>query len=199
MGMGMIKGLRCAVAVVFLCLPGAAHAVEYSADAVFHGNRGASGTNKIYISNGKIRVQPTGDPAYEIFDGAKKIDDIVVPAKKLIIAQGPKTAQLRGVRYSVGPDLCAKISTPAAPATCKKLGSELVNGRVAEKWQFNRTVHGRNLASTIWIDRSLDAIVKVLRDGKVSYELLNVHFAPQPASLFVIPAGFQTKQVPDAK
>jgi len=196
----MIKGLRGGAAIILLCVPTAARAVEFSADAVFHGSRGATGTNKVNVSNGKIRVQPVGDPAYEIFDNAKQIDYIIVPPKKLILAQGPNTAHLRGARYNVGADLCAKISIPAAPAVCTKQGLDKVGGRVVEKWQFTRTtVHGRHLASTIWIDRSLDAIVRVVWGGRVSYELLNVHFGPQAASLFAIPRNFQIKQMADPK
>jgi hypothetical protein len=198
-GTGMIKGLQCVMAVGLLCMPTAALALEFSADAVFHGGRGASGTNKVYVSNGKIRVQPVGDPAYEIFDEAKTIDYIIVPAKKLIIAEGPVTGRMRVVRYSVGPDLCAKVTTATSPATCTKLGLDKVNGRIVEKWQFSRIVRGYHRTNITWIDRSLNAVVKVLKDGRVSYELLNVHLGPQPASLFVIPAGLQLKQNPDPK
>ena len=195
----MIKGIRCGAAIILLCLPTAAHALEYSADGVFHGNRGAMGTNKIYVSHGKVRIQPVGDAAYEIFDEAKQTDDIVVPAKKLILAQGLHTGQVRGVRYNVGPNLCSKVSTPSAPATCKKIGLDKIDGRVVEKWEFSRNARRQIITSTIWIDRSLDAVVKVVREGKVTYELLNVHLGPQAASLFVIPAGFQTKQMLDPK
>jgi hypothetical protein len=197
--MRMVKGLRRAAAVILLCLPTAARAVEFSADAVFHGSRGATGTNKVNVSNGQIRVQPVGDPAYEIFDNAKHIDDIIIPAKKLILAQGPHSANLRGARYSVGPNLCNKISTPAAPAICTKQGPDKLNGRLVEKWQFSRTMHGRKLDNTFWVDPGLNAIVKVERDGRVSYELLNIRPGAQPASLFTVPAGFQTKQMPDLK
>ena len=195
----MIKGSGCAVTSVLLCLSTAAQALEYSADVIFHGRKGTTITNKVklYVSGQKVRIEPVGGTIYEIFDLTKQTGWFVIAGKPTRVLPDPKAA-MRSARYSVGPNPCAKLFIEERPAGCKKLGADTVNGHAAEKWQFSRADHGRNIVWTAWIDRSLDAVVKVQRE-QVAFELLNAHFGPQPAGLFVVPAVAPPKPPPPVK
>jgi hypothetical protein len=198
----MIKSSGCALAAVLLCLSTAAQALEYSADAIFHGRKGTTTTNKlkVYVSGQKVRIQPIKGTPYDIFDLAKQAGWFVLPGKPTRVLPDPRAA-IRDARYHVEPSPCAKLFITEAPTACKKVGADTIDGRAAEKWQFGRTDHGKNIVWTAWIDRSLDAVVKVQRE-QVAFELLNVHFGPQPNELFVVPtvpAVLPQKQSPPQK
>jgi hypothetical protein len=200
----MIKHVRRVATALLLFLPTAARAVEYSADSVFHitpghVKQGPPTTSKVNFSNGKVRVQPTGDLSYEIFDTAKPAGYLVIAGKKMIYAQGPNSARLSMIRYNIGPNPCTTPASLKQRVACTRLGTETINGRVTEKWQYILTDRRGKLPRTIWIDRSLNAVLKALQGDKLSYELINIRFGPQPASLFVLPAGYKSKQLPDMK
>jgi hypothetical protein len=185
-GVSMIKRVRCAAAALLLGSATAAHAIEYSADSVYHGNKGALLTIKVFVSNGKIRLQTGTAKSFEILDLASRTGWFFEPAKdpkkKDTLVFDPIGA-IRSARYGVGPDLCTHLSTATAPATCRRLGTDPINGHIAERWQYDRSDRRRKVHKLVWVDRSLDAIVKVQGD-KVDYELLNVRPGPQPAALF---------------
>jgi hypothetical protein len=72
--------------------------------------------------------------------------------------------------------------------TCKKVGTETVNGRSCDKWEF--TKDGK-LDNTEWIDRKLHVIIKSVREDGSGFEFQNLKEGPQPESVFAIPAGYQ--------
>ncbi len=195
----MFRGIRFAAAALLLCLPTAAQALEYSADIAFHWEGTAPEAFKVYVSNEKVRIQRVGAKTYELIDEAKHTDFVINPDKKFYYAYGPTFARTHGARFDVGPNLCTKVSTPAMPATCTKLGLDKINGHVVEKWNFSRPSHGQKTVWTNWIDPSLNAVVKVNKGTLTTYQLLNVKLGPQPASLFVVPAGKTVKQLGDEK
>jgi hypothetical protein len=194
----MIKGLSWAATAIMLCVSTVAYALDYSADAVFHESPGKTNINKIFVSNGKMRIAPVGKTAYEILDPAKQVAVFVVPDKKMAIFRDPMGPQ-RAVRYNVGRNPCIGLAREMEVPTCKNLGMDKVNGHVTEKWLYTLTIRGKSFVRTIWVDRSLGALVKVQSDKGTTFELLNVRFGPQPASLFVVPPSPQTKQVPTQK
>jgi hypothetical protein len=193
--MTMIKSLQwvTTAGLFCFCLSTTAQAVDYSADAVFHETPGATRLNKVFVSNGNVRIEAAGQTTYEILDTAKQTGHFIVPGKKMSILPDPIAPQ-RGARYSVGPIPCVRLSSLKAPAACKKLGLDTVNGQVAEKWQYSLPQPGGTFVRTIWVDRRINAVVKVQRDKGVMFELLNIHLGPQPPSLFLVPTSSQTKQ-----
>lgn len=154
---------------------------------------------KVFFSQGRMRMEMSmgGQTRAMVTDLVKKKAYMLMPQQKMAMdmsgamesaqkqAQGPTPAQLA----AAGGDLCA-ISGEGR--TCKKLGSEKVNGRAATKWQMTEK-DGKT--STVWMD---DALMVMLRhesdDGTV--ELQNVKEGPQPDSLFQVPDGFQVMKSP---
>ncbi len=190
----MIKSVRLAAATVAIGMATAAQAVEYSAEGVAHNIQGQTRTTKIYVSNGKVRVEAQGGPSYEVIDTTKQTGFFVVPAKKLCVLQPAVMAAQNGAAYNVGMTPCIKIMATGGIVNCKKLGMDKLNGRPAEKWQLIQVVQGQSFSSTIWVDHGLGAIVKA-QSVRGTFEFRNVHFAPQPASLFVMPTGYATKTI----
>ena len=72
--------------------------------------------------------------------------------------------------------------------TCKKAGSETLNGRECDKWEFSK---GGQLEETNWIDKKIHVPVKSLHPDGTSWELQNIKEGPQAATLFEIPSGYQ--------
>jgi hypothetical protein len=194
----VIKGLSWAAAAIMLWAPTVANAVDYSADAVFHEIPGKTKIDKVFVSSGKVRIAPVGQTAYEVLDAAKQVAIFVVPDKKMATFRDPLGAQ-RAVRYNVGRIPCIGLAREMEQPTCKNLGMDKVDGHLTEKWLYTLTIHGKSFVRTLWVDRSLGALVKVQSDKGTTFELLNVHLGPQPASLFVIPPNPQTKQAPPHK
>jgi hypothetical protein len=198
----VIDGARLAAMAVAMCFVTAAQAQDYSAVAVAHNGTGQTRIIKIFASHGKVRVEPQGIPSYEILDTAKKEGYFIVPDKKVYLVQPPDMAQHNGAPYSVSPNPCEKISDRLNLATCKKLGSDKINGRVAEKWQVTAGDAKQLFTTTIWVDRDLNAVVKS-QSSRGTLEFQNLRIGPQPASLFVLPTGYSaqkpTLSSPDAR
>jgi hypothetical protein len=189
----VIDRLRLAATGVALCLATAAHAEDYSAVAVAHNSMGQTRTIKIFVSHGKVRVEPQGAPSYELLDTTKREGYFVVPSEKMYLVQPPDVALHNGAPYSVPMNPCEKISDKLNLATCKKLGADKINGRVTEKWQVSEGDAKQMFTTTIWVDRDLDAIVKS-QSSKGLLEFQNLRIGPQAANLFVLPTGYAVEK-----
>ncbi len=72
-------------------------------------------------------------------------------------------------------------------ATCKKLGSETVNGRACDKWEVTDKSGKKE---TLWIDQKLHFPVKST-DGQITSEFTNIKEGAQDAALFKVPPGYR--------
>ena len=88
--------------------------------------------------------------------------------------------------------------------SCNDMGAETINGRKAEKWEIRQSarlggdLNEQIILSRIWVDSKLHVWVKfestVGDTFIVSNELQDIQECPQPASLFVIPAGLRKSE-----
>jgi len=178
----------------------AARAQEFSAIGVARDTTGHVVHSKVYMSGNKVRNDPqeTGaasDQAYVILDLAQRTATVVNLGQKIYIQQSPAQARQSLQFYASGASPC-----PPAGAACKDDGSETLNGRNAEKWEISQAMQGQTLLTRVWVDTKLHVWTKVeVMAGAtlvLSNELQNVQEGPQPASLFVIPAGFREMTIP---
>jgi outer membrane lipoprotein-sorting protein len=72
-------------------------------------------------------------------------------------------------------------------ATCKKLGTETVNGRSCDKWEITDKSGKKE---TLWIDQKLHFPIKS-SDGQITTEFTNIKEGPQDPALFKVPAGYR--------
>jgi Domain of unknown function (DUF4412) len=71
--------------------------------------------------------------------------------------------------------------------TCKKLGTETVNGRSCDKWEITEK---SGKTETFWMDQKLHFPIKTIV-GDITTNYTNIKEGPQDASLFKIPDGYQ--------
>lgn len=133
---------------------------------------------------------PFGGNLSMIIDGASHTGYMLMPQAQMymeIHAEG--STDVQGMRnlesLSRGGDLCQ--GNPGS--TCKKIGSETVNGRSCDRWEMtDKNGH----KTTAWIDQKLYAMVRLQEyDGTVT-DLTNIKEGTQNASLFVVPAGYRS-------
>jgi hypothetical protein len=152
---------------------------------------------RIYMSKDKMRVEPQqqhnlmGGAA--IFNFATQTTDVLMPERKMYIefasGQGPQQRNFNYFRPLDVQNACGdwQKMAPNRGGTCKKIGSETVNGRDTVKYEGTAT---DGTVTDVWLDPTLRFPVKW--QGKNSGgELRNISVGSQPASLFEVPAGFQ--------
>lgn len=81
-------------------------------------------------------------------------------------------------------------------------GVETLNGRSTERWVKTTTMKdGKKETTTSWYDPELKISVREQLPGGLFRELRDIKIAPQPATLFQVPAGYQRveNETPPAK
>ncbi len=194
-------------------IPGGAQ--QFSADVV---TTPAKGTNtvRVYVGNAKMRLQTLENGQPEggmIWDGTQKTTTIVMdkdhsyiggsnsPVLNAMLNGSGAPTMLRLFAPSNTGDPCSdwnsavlryQDSTHKAPHfTCQSAGSDVVNGRPAQKWAVTTTdADGTTQSGYAWIDSKLH-VVSRSQDKNSEMDLQNVQEGPQPDALFQIPAGYR--------
>lgn len=166
---------------------------QFSADMKRSDPRGTEMNGKIYFGGKHIRFDmnsPRGEMIM-ITDADKKTSYMIMPAQKMYMEMNTQgMPNRRGPRM---PDV--KSYDPTNPCasregyTCKKVGTETVNGRTCDKWEF--TENSGNGKETVWIDQKLHFPVKTVSADGGTTEFTNIKEGAQDASLFEVPAGYQ--------
>ena len=166
---------------------------QFSADMSMKTEHGREGSmqGKMYFGGNKVRMDMStqGHDMEMIHDTTTKTTYMIMPQQRMYMEMSATSPMSRR-----GPDWkdfrnfdpnnpCA--SDPET--TCKKVGTEEVNGRQCDKWEFTRKDGGTR---TVWIDQKLHFPVRVVSKDS-SWDLTNVKEGKQDASLFTVPAGFQ--------
>lgn len=192
---------RFAVAVIFTFLFASSAVAQFpsgipqfSADMQATG-RGGGMNGKIYFGDKKMRFDMNmgGREQYMIHDMATQTSYMVMPQQKMYMEMHANAMGGRGPGARMSQ---IKPVDPANPCsmdenyTCKKEGTETVNGRSCDKWVFT----SKNNASdtrTVWIDQKLHFPIKTVGSEGETWEMSNIQEGTQPASLFEVPSGYQ--------
>jgi len=196
--------------VRFLCLTGflvigsLALAQDFSAD-VFSSKQSNNGDDgKLYSTKDKIR--------WEFQERSSKMGRVAIVVDE---AQGKSFALLEQQHMYMDSGQWMTKSTPmvtrfwhvqdvndACPqwkkiaeqwktdvnwGSCTRVGSDTVNGRSTVKYEG---VNKKGERTYYWVDTNLKCVIKTDSAGSGGMELRNIKEAPQPASLFSIPAGY---------
>lgn len=165
---------------------------HFSADMIMHSQRGDM-KGKMFFAGPKIRMdmQSPGGSISNITDISAKKNYMLMHNSAMYMehdldkpypmGRSPRTPVIREFDPS---NPCAN----RPEMTCKKVGSETVNGRDCEKWEFSK---GGQLDETNWIDKKLHVPVKSVQADGTSWELQNIKEGAQPATRFEIPSGYQ--------
>lgn len=180
-----------------------AFAQEFSAIQVARDTAGHVTKNKVYMSGKKWSSSPEEDNGqfYGILDLAQGTSTLINVAKKSYTQRPMVRQELWEHALVASPCPSAVLKELGQGATCKDLGSETLNGRNTEKWEISQpnqrlgTQQPQTVLTRIWVDTKLLVWTKMEAMAGATliggYELQDIQEGPQPASLFVIPAGFR--------
>jgi hypothetical protein len=126
--------------------------VQFSADMISQGPDGEAVTGKMFVGDGRMRMEMTqqGREIIRISDENRRMEWILFPDQQTYIEQGapPGEAQAPMPAPSAETNPCAGMPG----LTCRRLGEESVGGRVAVKWEMEMTHEGQTLKGLQWID-----------------------------------------------
>jgi len=191
--------LRRLSAVLVLLLPLALTAQmpnipQFSADMSMSGQGGHEMQGKMYFGGSKIRMDMNaqGHDTEMIHNMTTKTTYMVMPQQKMYMEF---TANSAGMMQR-GPDWNSMRNyDPNNPCatdpdrTCKKVGTEEVNGRMCDKWLFTSKKNPEETQTT-WIDQKLHFPIRNVT-ASTTWNLTNLKEGSQEASLFEVPSGFR--------
>jgi hypothetical protein len=194
--LSLALGLCCSVALHET----SASAEQFSADLVTMSARGqaSGGVGKVYVGNGVVRIEtPDLRNGRFLVNAGASTAFFVMPAQRVFI-DAKRSSRLAQILVPVDPgDPCrawqamAKIAGGAndgARWQCERLGADAVGGMTAVKY---RATSPRGDADYGWIDLRLRFPVKFTFADGAGFALDNIREAPQPATLFAIPADYR--------
>lgn len=170
---------------------------QFSADMMMTpGKSGVPPTNgKFFFSGTKTRMEMSagGQQMIMITDLDRKVVDQLMPQQQMYMEHA--IGQTMGGRGPAMPEI--KAYDPNNPCsndpnvTCKKVGTEMMNGRMCDKWEFTGKPGTHGVARTLWIDRSNHIPIKTVMPDGMTIEFKNLKEGHQAASLFQVPSGYQ--------
>jgi hypothetical protein len=202
-----MQWMRIVTELLLVCAFAAAvQAQEFSAIQVSRDTPGHVTKAKVYMSGKKLSSYPEEDNGqfWGVIDLTQHTFTLINMGQKTY-TQRPMSRQDPWWLYAStldGGSPCppAILKQMGPGATCKNVGTETLNGRNSDKWEISQTMQGQTLLTRIWVDRKLRVWIKteVMASAALvaSTELQGIQEGAQPASLFVIPAGFREIIVP---
>jgi outer membrane lipoprotein-sorting protein len=171
----------------------------FSADfSTTSSNGNANVKGKFYFSVPKMRMDmtdtgqhqnagPFGGKMSMIVDGSNKIAYMLMTEQQMYMEfpldqNSPFTQRMPKIQTFAG-DPCSMTEG----ATCKKLGTETINGRTCDKWEMTPK-NGEK--ETLWIDQKLHFPIKTVSEKGMTSEFTNIKEGEQDAALFKVPPGF---------
>jgi hypothetical protein len=185
---------------------------EFFADIVGRDDQGSTpaGTAKLYVANGKIRIEtPDAPDGFFLIDAAAGSIFFVRPAQRVFM-DAKRSTRLTQIFVRVDPnDACrqwrlakeiagspslspgttstsASVSEPAWH--CLKLETASTNGTGLVEYRV-QSADGRS--SRRWVDPSLGVPVAAQSADGATLALEHVQVGAQPANLFVVPPGYR--------
>ncbi len=177
----LIVGILTA-AVAFAQMPN-----PFSADMKMSTPRQGNMTGKVFYSGQKFRMEmnAAGHNSVIITDLPSHIVYMIVPQQRMYMEMHPDQMPGGHDRPQWKPYDASNPCANEPKVTCKKVGAEMMNGRMCDKWLFT----GSGGERTAWIDQKSHIPIKTVA-GETTWELTNIQEGPQPASLFEVPAGY---------
>ncbi len=133
-----------------LAVAGAEEVIQFSADAIQRTPDRPVMQARIFVGPDAVRseYEMNGQRFIEIVREGDRV--LINPARKEYLIQPGGSAPLPQARRPQPPGTSPCQGVPGV--TCRLLGKEKVNGRMAEKWEFVASHNGREVRSLHWID-----------------------------------------------
>jgi hypothetical protein len=173
---------------------------QFSADLIVTvgGDATAPRSGKIYVSNGKVRLEVPDLPGgFFLLDGTVHTVYFVKPAQRVFM-DAKQSTWLTQILVPLDPgDPCRQWQAMAEIAgaadrggqwRCDRVGRDSAGGGNMIKY---RAIAPEGGASDCWIDPQLGFVVSLHRDDGAAIALENIRDEPAPAAYFEIPANFR--------
>lgn len=153
---------------------------------------------KFFMALPKMRVDmsdtgqhqggPFGGKMSMIMDGDSKMAYMLMPEAQMYMefpadAKSPMMQRMPNLK-DLNSDPCAGRQD----VTCKKIGTETVNGRSCDKWEVTEKNGNKE---TFWIDQKLHFPIKSQTANGMTTEFTNIKEGAQDPALFKVPAGYR--------
>lgn len=184
--------------LVLALWPLGAAAQSFSADTVFRSQSGKTYKGKVYRADDLVRAEafapsPNANSTFLIVDLERQVGYTISDRQKFImVGHGQSELRKVGMVVPAGVDPCQPLDAPPGKQfSCKQVGEEPLNGRHTLKLEMSETENGLVVSRYSWFDPKLRVVIRVDMGNSTIMELDNIHEGPQPAGLFVIPAGYR--------
>jgi uncharacterized protein DUF4412 len=187
--------LTIALAILVACAVAQVPAMpQFSTDiTVTSAAEGQQMKGKMFVDKGKMRMDfnAQGRDMSMITDSAKETTYVLMHEQKMYMERkaGADAGRRRGPRM---PDVKQMGENPCATekdVTCKKVGTETVNGRTCDKWEFTSTANPKD-NRTAWVDQKTHMPIKTV-SAESTMEMTNFKEGPQDAKTFEVPSDYQ--------
>jgi hypothetical protein len=190
-GCGMknrVKLISLAMGIFTLFLTMTVFADDFSADMIST-TQGKSFKGKIFINKDKIRMETAESITITRLD--KKVVWMLMPKDKMYMEQPVDTSKTVATSEKISNEIERKL-----------ISREMIDGRMADKYQVVYNANGKRVAIFQWIVAGLKIPVKTAAvDGSWTMEYKNIKTGKQPDSLFEVPGDYQkfSVQMPSMK
>ncbi|MDR3588746.1 MAG: hypothetical protein P4N41_03705 [Negativicutes bacterium] len=180
--------------VCLFLLEGAALAMEFSADVISTSGGKTVSSGKMWFSNDRMRLetQPSelkgkDQPQAVVITRLDKLVVWILMAKEQKYLEQSFSGMIPVVSESVG----------NVQVDRQLLGSEVIDGRTANKYRVTTTVKGKSTVTYQWLGADSGIPLKFSDEkGQFIQEYRNLVVGPQDPSLFEVPAGYQKMSIP---
>jgi hypothetical protein len=168
---------------------------QFSADLSITSKRqGEQMQGKMFFDKGKVRMDMNaqGHNMSMITDSASQISYVLMHDQHMYMETKANGGPRRGPGARM-PDIKQLAENPCASetgVTCKKVGTETMNGRMCDKWEFTSASDPKE-NRTAWIDQKTHMPIKTVSADGTVVEFTNFKEGPQDPKVFEIPSGYQ--------
>jgi hypothetical protein len=142
-------------------------ATQFSAEMVRRGPDGQVTSGKMFVGDGRTRMEMSqqGREVIRIGDQKRRMEWILFPAEQNYLERGaPPGAE--GAQPPKQPSAEANPCDGMPGVSCRRVGVEDVNGRPAVKWEMSAIQEGQTLTGAQWLDQERGLPLKsVMPDG----------------------------------
>jgi hypothetical protein len=172
-----------------VCLAQAPTPQPFSADFVITGKTADNVNGKFFFSPPKMRMDmnPHGQSVSMITDTTSQTSYMVMHAQHMFMEVHGNTNPMMRQTPNIPTKFDPNNPCASTAATCKKVGTETINGRACDKWQ-DTSASG---TSTAWVDQKLHFPIKTLSADGSGMEFSNVKEGAPDVSQFEVPSGYR--------
>lgn len=150
-----------------------ADTAQFSADMVRRGPDGQVSAGKMYVGNGRTRMEMSQDgrEVIRISDQNRRMEWILFPAEQSYMERGAPPGTADAPAPSKPPSAESSPCEGMSGLNCRRVGVEDVNGRPAVKWEMSATQGGQTLIGAQWLDQERGMPLKSVMPNGPTMEL----------------------------